>query len=393
MIESPVAVRKPETTLRSQFETVRKHSEALCAPLQPEDYVVQPMVDVSPPKWHLAHTTWFWEEFVLAPHMEGYQRFHPQFSFMFNSYYESIGARVLRPERGNMSRPTTREVVAYRHYVDEHMLRLLENEASHLEALITVGLNHEQQHQELLLTDIKYILGHNPLFPAYQEDFKESSPGATNVGFTEMIRGIYKIGAPEAGFSFDNEHGRHDVLLEDFAISHQLVSNAEYLAFMESGGYQKSQYWFSDGWAWLKENNIQAPLYWHWIDGRWHRYALRGLEVVQPEEPVTHVSLYEAAAYAEWRGMRLPNEFEWEAASTKFTWGERWEHTNSAYLPYPGYKRAAGALGEYNGKFMVNQMVLRGASVATPDGHSRATYRNFFPPSARWQFTGIRLCK
>jgi len=389
MTTAPVSA----ASLLKKYDTVRKNSELICAPLQPEDYVVQPVVDVSPPKWHLAHTTWFWEEFVLSQYLQGYQRFHPRYAFLFNSYYDSVGERVLRPQRGNMSRPTVREVLDYRHYVDEHMKKLLEQDAEHLHDLVEVGLNHEQQHQELLYTDIKYILGHNPLFPVYDKTFNEWSGTGQQPGYAQVSEGHYFIGAEQGYFSFDNEHGRHRVWLEDFTIAKNLVTNGEYLEFIQAGGYEQPHYWSSDGWAWVREQNIYAPLYWHEIDGRWHRYSLSGLQAVVDEEPVIHVSFYEAAAFAEWRGERLPTEFEWEAASNQFSWGQRWEHTNSAYLPYPGYQRPEGALGEYNGKFMINQMVLRGASVATPAGHSRHTYRNFFPPFARWQFTGIRICK
>lgn len=358
-----------------------------------EDYVVQPIVDVSPPKWHLAHSTWFWEEFVLVPYYAGYKRFHPRYSFLFNSYYNTFGDRVLRLHRGNMSRPTVEDIRAYRKHVDEGMMDFLRQPPTGVSKLIETGLNHEQQHQELLLTDIKYILGHNPLFPPYKVDFPEADPNTSAPGFIVMPAGMVTIGYQGSDFSFDNEHDVHQVFLNAFQIATNLVTNGEYLEFIEDNGYTVPHHWHSDGWAWVTENSIHAPLYWHKIDGVWHRYALSGLERVNPSEPATHISFYEAFAFAQWKGMRLPTEFEWEAASDHFEWGQRWEYTSSAYLPYPGYSKPEGAVGEYNGKFMVNQMVLRGASIATPQGHSRKTYRNFFLPHLQWQFNGIRLCK
>ncbi len=379
--------------LIEKFKNTRAHSVAICRPLKLEDYVVQPIVDVSPPKWHLAHITWFWEEFVLSKHVAGYKRFHPRYAFLFNSYYDGVGDRVLRLDRGNMSRPTVEEILAYRKYVDEHMVDFLESdESTQHSALIELGINHEQQHQELLITDIKYILGHNPLFPSYKDDFQETSGKETDHSFVAMQRGMYPIGFASKGFSFDNEHNRHEVYLQDFQIRKSLVTNQEYIAFMDAGGYKKPDVWHSDAWAWINEHQIEAPLYWYYQNGAWWRYSLSGFERVNLAEPVTHISFYEAAAFAEWKGMRLPTEFEWEAASDQFEWGARWEHTNSAYLPYPGFQKAEGAIGEYNGKFMINQMVLRGGSVATPVGHTRRTYRNFFHPQLRWQFNGIRLC-
>ncbi|MEX2231529.1 MAG: ergothioneine biosynthesis protein EgtB [Cyclobacteriaceae bacterium] len=385
--------RQADTVLHEKFSAVRQYSTAICAPLKIEDYVVQPAEYVSPPKWHLAHTTWFWEEFILSKYFTKYQRFHAAFSFLFNSYYESVGQRVPRSYRGNMTRPTVDEIVAYRKYVDEHMVQLMRNASEEVSDLITIGLNHEQQHQELLFTDIKYILGHNPLFPHYNSEFSENKKIHSDDTFVEMTGGLFKIGFEGEGFSFDNELGVHKVALEDFAIRKSLVSNDEYLEFINDNGYQRPDLWLSDGWTWSKEHNINGPLYWHIIDGKLQRYSLAGMKELNLSEPVTHVSFYEANAFAAWKGMRLPTEFEWEAASDTFYWGERWEHTNSAYLPYPRYKKPEGAVGEYNGKFMVNQMVLRGASIVTPEGHSRKTYRNFFEPSSRWQFNGVRLCK
>lgn len=391
--KAPVATSSQADNLLVKFNTVRSYTIHLTKPLKPEDFVVQPIVDVSPAKWHMAHTTWFFEEFFLSALMDGYERFHPRYAFLFNSYYESVGERVLRPNRGNMSRPTVDEIKDYRSYVDEHMQKLIPqlNDASL--QLLELGLNHEQQHQELMLTDIKYVLGHNPLFPPYDESFEEVTDRRLDSGFITIAEGVYNVGFEGEGFHFDNERGKHKVYLNQFDISKTLVSNGEYLEFVESGAYHSAKYWHSDAWTWINENNIKQPLYWHKIEGKWYRYALSGLQVLDHAEPVTHLNFYEAAAFAEWCGMRLPTEYEWEVACDQFDWGQRWEHTQSAYLPYPGFLKPAGAIGEYNGKFMVNQMVLRGSSVATPAGHERKTYRNFFHPHLQWQFSGIRLCK
>jgi formylglycine-generating enzyme required for sulfatase activity len=421
--------------LLENYRAVRAASAAICRPLQIEDYVVQPIVDTSPPKWHLGHTTWFWEAFVLTKYLPGYSPCNPDYNFVFNSYYETIGARVVRTDRGNLSRPSVGEVYDYRKYVDENMEKLITAAPDdQLEKLIILGLNHEQQHQELLFTDIKYILGHNPLFPAWADrDIDDgppprqpgsvrtpdhtaargagsppagtppaatppagTPPAATgpepiSAGFLPIPAGIYEIGYDGEGFCFDNELDRHKVYLNEFRIASSLVTNEEYLAFIEAGGYKNFIYWHAEGWDWVKNHSGGAPLYWHFIEGKWYQYTLAGLRPLNRRQPVCHISYYEAVAYAAWKGCRLPTESEWEAASAKFDWGRRWEWTESAYLPYPGFKKAEGAIGEYNGKFMVNQMVLRGASVATPAGHSRRTYRNFFHPPLRWQFTGIRL--
>jgi ergothioneine biosynthesis protein EgtB len=381
-------------SLLEQYRTIRQASEAICRPLRTEDYVVQPVVDVSPPKWHLGHTTWFWETFVLMKYDLAYKVFNADYNYVFNSYYETIGARVIRTDRGNLSRPSVEDVYAYRKYVDAAMERLLSCQADDvLRDTLLLGLNHEQQHQELLWTDIKFILGHNPLFPALSEkDIDEGGVGAGG-GFVPMPAGIYEIGFEGDGFCFDNELARHKVYLNDHEISSSLVTNAEYLDFIKAGGYENFIYWHAEGWDWVKNNQVKGPLYWHFIDGKWYYYTLAGLRPVDPKAPVCHISYYEAVAYAAWKGMRLPTEWEWEASSGKFSWGKRWEWTESAYLPYPGFKKAEGAIGEYNGKFMVSQMVLRGASVATPAHHSRSTYRNFFHPHLRWQFTGIRLAR
>ncbi|WP_040005229.1 ergothioneine biosynthesis protein EgtB [Fibrisoma limi] len=388
-------VLNPSATafLVDRYQQIRAHTELICRHLETEDYVVQPIADVSPPKWHLGHTTWFWETFVLVPHLPGYQIFHEDFSFVFNSYYESVGRRVLRTNRGNLSRPTVADVYRYRAYVDEHMSRFLAEADSNLIPLLDLGLNHEQQHQELLITDIKYILGHNPLFPAIEMPaLSDTSPAAGKA--VTVQEGVYTIGYQGNGFCFDNELGVHNVYLNETTLAGSLITNAEYMAFIEAGGYQHFRYWLSDGWAWVNVHHVQAPLYWHRVEGDWYVYTFDGLNPVEPDAPVCHVSYYEADAFARWRGQRLPTEFEWETAAVhneSLRWGQRWEWTNSAYLPYPGFTTADGAVGEYNGKFMSGQMVLRGASVATPDGHARPTYRNFFQPDKQWQFTGIRM--
>jgi ergothioneine biosynthesis protein EgtB len=379
--------------LKEQYETVRRRSEKICAPLKTEDYVVQPVVDVSPPKWHLGHTTWFFETFILLPNAKGYTVFDPQYNYVFNSYYESVGARVIRTNRGNLSRPAVEDIMRYRKYVDEAMINFLKEELSpELQELFILGLNHEEQHQELLYTDIKYILGHNPLFPAYDIHHKDI-PVVNNPGDTWLnIRaGVYDIGFAGDGFCFDNELGRHTVYLSDYKISTALVTNTEYLDFIQAGGYQDFRYWHAEGWDWVKNNQVTTPMYWYNIEGKWMHYTWQGLQPIMPDAPVTHISYYEAAAYAAWKGQRLPTEFEWEVAAPQLTWGHRWEWCESAYLPYPGFAKAPGAIGEYNGKFMINQMVLRGGSEVTSPNHSRITYRNFFHPSLRWQFTGIRL--
>jgi ergothioneine biosynthesis protein EgtB len=380
--------------LLEKYRAVRAASEAICQPLQKEDYVVQPIVDVSPPKWHLGHITWFWEAFILIPHQPGYRPCNPDYNYVFNSYYETIGARVIRTDRGNLSRPSVDEVYAYRRYVDERMTALIAaGPGPALEQLIILGLNHEQQHQELLFSDIKYILGHNPLFPAWSDRDIDEERYPGKPGLVTIPAGIYEIGYRGDGFCFDNELAPHKAYLNEFQLSTSLVTNAEFLEFIESGGYKNFSYWHAEGWDWVNNHGTGAPLYWHFIGGRWNYYTMAGLRPIDPGQPVCHINYYEAAAFAAWKGCRLPTEWEWEAASGHIAWGKRWEWTESAYLPYPGFTKAPGAIGEYNGKFMVSQMVLRGASVATPAGHSRPTYRNFFHPPLRWQFTGIRLAK
>jgi ergothioneine biosynthesis protein EgtB len=382
------------TNIREAYHNVRKYSEQICEPLETEDYVPQPVPFVSPPKWHLAHSTWFFETFILKNFIPDYKVFDEDFSFLFNSYYNNIGDRTLRTDRGNVTRPTIRNVYAYRQYVDKCMLDFIDNlTEGNVASLIELGLHHEQQHQELLITDIKYILGHNPLFPVYKEGYNLVNDQNRESGFLTIPEGIYEIGFNGNGFSFDNELGRHKVYLNQFEISKSLVTNAEYISFMVSGGYQDFNLWLDEGWSWVNENKMQAPMYWHNIDGEWHYFTLSGLQKVNPDAILSHINFFEAAAFAQWKNMRLPTEFEWEIASEQLSWGLRWEWTNSAYLPYPGFSKAAGAVGEYNGKFMVNQMVLRGASVATSPQHSRKTYRNFFHAHERWQYTGIRLVK
>lgn len=380
--------------LLTRYKNTRKRTEDICSFLKIEDYVVQPIVDVSPPKWHLGHTAWFFETFILIPYVRNYKPFNRDYNYVFNSYYETVGARVIRTDRGNLSRPTVDEIYRYRQYVDAAMSVLLydENKVKELKDLIILGLNHEEQHQELLYSDIKYILGHNPLFPPYSLSHPKRST-IEEAGFTDIPEGEYEIGYAGSEFCYDNELGRHKVFLQSYSISNSLITNADYLEFIKDDGYRDFRYWHAEAWDWIKTNDIKAPLYWHDINGEWFNYTFRGLDLVDPDEPVNHVSYYEAHAFAEWRGMRLPTEFEWETAAERLQWGKRWEWTESAYLPYPGFAKADGAVGEYNGKFMVNQMVLRGASEVTSPGHSRITYRNFFTPAARWQFTGIRLAK
>lgn len=381
--------------LKEKYHKIRQHSENICKPLEIEDYVVQPIVDISPPKWHLGHATWFFETFILVPYFKGYTVFNVQYDFVFNSYYESVGARVVRTDRGNLSRPSVTDIYKYRAYVDNHMDLFLQTNSLSLEVLsiLELGLNHEQQHQELLLCDIKYILGHNPLFPIYKSEVFLKEQKRQSNHFVKVEAGIYEIGYQGSGFCFDNELNRHKVYIDAFEIAENTVTNDEYLEFMQDGGYENFRYWHSEGWEWVKQNGAKAPLYWHFIDGKWMYYTLNGLSEIDPDAAVCHVNFYEASAFAAWKGMRLPTEAEWEAASSEIHWGERWEWTDSAYLAYPGFQKAEGAIGEYNGKFMINQTVLRGASVATPEGHSRNTYRNFFHPDQKWQFMGIRLAQ
>ena len=416
-------ITSPTEIFKKQYEQIRQQTEKICAPLEPEDTVVQPMVDVSPPKWHIAHTSWFFETFILSPHLTGYQPYHPDYSYLFNSYYNSVGNRVQRNQRSTLTRPPLRDIFTYRQHVDNCMTQLLENldedKLQELLPILELGLQHEQQHQELLLTDIKYILSTNPLLPVYEKnDNTPENIVATKATFLEVPGGQYTIGFTGEGFSFDNELGVHEVLLEDFRIMNRLVTNGEYLAFMQDNGYHDFRHWLEEGWAMIQAQNLEAPLYWVQQENNWYRFTLNGLKKIEPNEPVCHVSFYEADAYANWTGKRLLTEFEWEAAAQVYPpqtgnfvesglyepqpanpanaglqqlFGDTWEWTYSAYHPYPGFTKAPGAIGEYNGKFMLNQMVLRGGSCATPANHIRPTYRNFFHPDKRWQYNGIRL--
>ena len=404
------------TPLVDRFLAVRGDTERLCAPLVVEDYQLQSMPDCSPPKWNLAHTTWFFEEFILAVHVPGYRRFHPQFGYLFNSYYEAVGERWPRPARGLLSRPTVAEVEDYRRAVDERIVSLVTSaELPTLAAiapLLELGLNHEQQHQELLLTDLKHAFGLNPLRPAYAPAV-ERPPGETSpMRWRSFPSGVRSIGHTGDGFAFDNEGPAHNVYLNGFAIASRPVSNGEFLEFLLDGGYERPEFWLSDGWIARRQHGWSAPLYWSGEDRSRSLFTLRGDRPLDRAEPVCHVSYYEADAFARWAGARLPTEAEWETAAAdepagnfldsgrlhpaaggdRF-YGDVWVWTASPYAAYPGYRPAAGALGEYNGKFMCNQIVLRGGSCVTPAGHVRATYRNFFPPDARWQFSGLRLAK
>ncbi len=383
----------PTIDLGEKYASIRQYSVLQCEPLITEDYIPQPVVYISPPKWHLGHTTWFFEAFILKNHYPGYMVFDKDFAFLFNSYYNTLGDRVLRANRGNLTRPSVSTVYAYRKYVDDHITHLLKNKDIEIADLVVLGLNHEQQHQELLLSDLKYILGHNPLFPVYKQGYNLTSHQNKQDGFLSVPEGIYDIGFEGDGFSYDNEMGRHKVFLHDFEISKSLVTNGEYIEFIKDDGYQRFELWLDEGWAWINQQHIQSPMYWHNIDGKWHHYTFSGLKTIPENDILCHISYYEAVAFAEWKNMRLPTEFEWEVASDSLTWGKRWEWTGSAYLAYPGFLKPSGAVGEYNGKFMVNQMVLRGASSATSAHHGRPSYRNFFHPQHQWQFTGIRLTK
>ena len=412
-----------KNSLLTRYKKIRDTTENICNPLVKEDYVVQPNTDVSPPKWHLGHTTWFFELFLLKKFRHQYSEYNSKFNYIFNSYYESAGERILRSNRGNLSRPSTDEIYDYRRHVDTAVMEWLSNDPpteEEIHKLFEIGLNHEQQHQELLLTDIKYILGHNPLFPVYQNRQRNlNNPKSTEEKYIEIEEGIYEIGHDSYEFSYDNETPLHKILLPSFRIMTRLITNGEYLEFMKAGGYTNHDHWLSDGWNWINENEIDKPLYWHIIKGKWHFYTLHGLKEIDLHAPVCHLSYYEADAFASWKGKRLPTETEWEVAFQKLNSGNNiynlfsgsineplpgingstqilgdvWEWTSSAYLPYPGYQLPEGAIGEYNGKFMINQMVLRGGSCATPKNHIRKTYRNFFQTNKRWQFTGIRLAE
>lgn len=378
----------PRNNLTEAYALVRSHTEKLAAPLSAEDCALQSMPDTSPVKWHLAHTTWFFETVILAK-QPGFKPADPRFAYLFNSYYEALGPRHPRPRRGLLSRPNLDEIYAYRAQIDAAMLQACGDTT--LRDAILLGLNHEQQHQELILTDIKHAFFSNPLLPAYRRE--PAAPQAQQkLEWRRHDGGTVQIGHQGGDFAFDNETPHHPVLLQPFAIASRPVSNGEYQAFIADGGYRRPEFWLSDGWARVQEENWEAPLYWLKDgDGDESVFTLSGVQALDPHAPVEHVSFYEAAAYAAWTGARLPTEFEWEAS--QISHGAVWEWTRSSYDPYPGFKPFAGVAAEYNGKFMVGQMVLRGGSSATPPGHIRATYRNFFPPQARWQFSGIRLAK
>jgi ergothioneine biosynthesis protein EgtB len=405
--------------LQERYTRIRQQSLALCEPLAVEDYQVQPMDDASPPKWHLAHVSWFFETFLLKTRLSGYQVFHDNFETLFNSYYNGVGQPFPRPKRGNLSRPTVAEILDYRRHVDEHMAILLTQSLDEEACFqVELGLHHEQQHQELLLTDLKYNLGNNPLKPVYQStDWQTGKP--VELGWSHFPGGLVEVGtAGKQGFVFDNETPRHAQHLVPYALADRAVTNGEFIEFIEDGGYERHELWLSDGWTHLGSlgpERWQMPLYWRRDGDTWLEYSLGGEREVDLYRPVCHVSGYEADAYARWRGYRLPTEFEWEAAATKVPvtgnfvesgalhpapvasgrlsgiHGDVWEWTCTSYGPYPGFQPFAGQLGEYNGKFMANQLVLRGGSCVTPQSHIRTSYRNFFYPPDRWQFTGIRL--
>ncbi|MCU4174806.1 ergothioneine biosynthesis protein EgtB [Carboxylicivirga sp. N1Y90] len=381
--------------LLTKYKSVRLASEQMVEPLHIEDYVPQAATFASPPKWNLGHTTWFFEEFILKPHSQDYKVFDESYSFLFNSYYNTVGERVTRANRGSLSRPLVSEVMGYRKHVDKAIQQFLQNSTltKDIEDIFIVGINHEQQHQELFFTDLKYNFSVNPTFPAYNNKAFCEDEESETMAWLAIEKGIYDIGHQGDGFCYDNELGAHQVLLQDFEISNKLITNGEYLEFLKDGGYNKFEFWHDEALFWLKDKNISHPMYWLQKDGKWFQYTLAGLRLLQDKHILTHLSYYEAAAFAQWKGHRLPTEFEWEAACHKFDWGKRWEWTESAYSPYPNYKKPNGAIGEYNGKFMVNQKVLRGGSVVTPQGHSRKTYRNFFHPHIAYQFNGIRLVK
>ncbi len=420
--------------LINYFRRVRQTTEDICQPLEIEDHVIQPITDVSPPKWHLGHTSWFYEAIFLDKHIDNYQPYHPQYAYVFNSYYESLGVRVDRNHRGYLSRPTVKEALQYRGYITDRMCELIESvdEAKWPEfsKLLVLAANHEQQHQELLVTDIKYILAVNPLLPGYLEEspaaVKSRSGQLPNTEFLHFEGGDYDIGYQGEEFYYDNERPVHKVRLDDFKLQNRLITNREYLEFIEDGGYKDFRYWLSDAWETVRTEGWKAPLYWRKIDGDWYEFTMSGLQKLNPEAPLCHVSYYEADAFAQWANKRLPTEAEWEVAArlsgvesdgANFfdtqnlhpvplstatgqskqnlhqMLGDVWEWTGSAYLPYPGYRKAEGPLGEYNGKFMVNQMVLRGGCCATPRDHIRLSYRNFFYPDACWPFAGFCLAR
>lgn len=409
-----------------RYRRVRTRTEKLAAPLSAEDQTVQSMSDVSPTKWHRAHTSWFFEQFLLTPFASSYRPFNRAYGYLFNSYYEGAGARHPRPDRGLLSRPGIDEIARYRAHVDAGMEGLLaragDNQWREIAPLLALGLNHEEQHQELILMDIKHVLGLNPLDPAYAKPPPAMHRPAAPLEFREFGEGLREIGHRGAGFAFDNEGPRHKVWLDDFRLATRLATNGEYLAFIEAGGYRRPEFWLSEGWSTVQQSGWTAPLYWRSEDSHWTIFTLAGRRPLDPDEPVCHVSYYEADAFARWSGKRLPTEAEWETAGAESEIeldgnlmdrgrfhpeatgvappgtmhqmiGDVWEWTQSAYAAYPGFHPLSGTIGEYNGKFMSNQMVLRGGAAVTPEGHVRLTYRNFFPPASRWAFGGIRLAE
>ena len=410
--------------LAELYASVRARSLAIAKPLSAEDCVVQSMPDASPVKWHLAHTTWFFETFILEKYEPAFKPFNAQFRVLFNSYYNAVGDKHPRPERGMLTRPALEEVLAYRDHVDARLQSLLSTKAGAQPAvaqLVTLGVNHEEQHQELMLTDVKHLLSRNPLAPAYAQRWPLTPVRARRMRWVPIRGGAFDVGHAGGGFAFDNEGPRHRVLLNNFQLASHPVTYGEYLAFIEDGGYRRPELWLSLGWDTVRAQDWQAPLYWQQRDGRWHNFTLHGMFEIEPNTPVCHISFFEADAYARWANARLPTEFEWEVAASTLPlagnfldsgalhplaprtdphpaglaqmFGDVWQWTQSSYAPYPGFRAAAGAVGEYNGKFMCNQYVLRGGSCATPARHIRATYRNFFPPDARWQFSGLRLAR
>ena len=418
-MEAAVTIETHRDALIAEFDRVRHTTETLCEPLAIDDYQLQSIEQTSPPKWHIAHVTWFFETFVLPHFMPGYKPFHPRFDFLFNSYYYTQGDMHPRPKRGLLSRPTVEEVYQYRRYVNDRMRELIDSvDDTKWEALafrVTLGLNHEQQHQELLLMDIKHNFSVNPLKPAYRDDLKIPRGECRPVRWLERAGGIRQIGHGKKDFAYDNETPRHDVLIRDHRLADRFVTNGEYQAFVEAGGYDDPVLWLSDGWALIQRENWRHPLYWQQIGGCWMQFTLGGMRELNPHEPVCHLSFYEADAYARRMGKRLPLECELEtllaeqsvignfanserlhpapAGDAGQWYGDLWAWTSSAYAAYPGFKPLAGSMGEYNGKFMSNQMVLKGGCCATPNGHVRASYRNFFYPDERWAFTGLRLAE
>ncbi|MGC1466400.1 MAG: ergothioneine biosynthesis protein EgtB [Pseudolabrys sp.] len=386
---------------RRAFRAVRAETEKRAAPLSAEDQIVQSMPDASPTKWHRAHVTWFFEQFLLVPHVKPYKVFDERFPFLFNSYYVAAGPRHARPQRGLITRPNGEDVTAYRAHVDAAVEKLIEDvpaaDAGRVFSILEIGLHHEQQHQELLVTDILHAFAQNPTNPVYDNGWQMPRHAGGQGGFVAVPAGIHAIGHDGDGYCFDNETPRHETLLQDVRLGRHLVTNAEWLAFIEAGGYTTPSLWLSDGWAAVEAERWEAPGYWRRTDDAWHAMTLAGLKPVDPAAPVCHISYYEADAFARFAGKHLPSEAEWEVAARagliEDAFGVAWQWTRSAYLPYPGYRAAEGALGEYNGKFMVSQMVLRGSSLATPADHERVSYRNFFYPPARWQFSSLRLAE